>query len=89
MALGARPQDVARLVLGEGLKLALVGLALGFAASLAGARLLSNLLFGVGPTDALTLAAASALLITIAAIASTLPARRALRVQPAVALRQE
>jgi len=89
VALGARPKDVARLVLGEGLRLALVGLALGLTASLAGARLLSNLLFGVGPTDALTLAVASALLIAIAALASALPARRALRVQPAVALRQE
>jgi len=89
VALGARPHHVARLVLGEGLKLALLGLALGLAASLAGARLLSNLLFGVGTTDALTLAAASALLLAIALLASALPARRALRVQPAVALRQE
>jgi putative ABC transport system permease protein len=89
VALGARPTDVARLVLGEGLGLALLGLALGLAASLAGARLLSSLLFEIGPTDALTLAAASALLIAIAVLASALPARRALRVQPAVALRQE
>jgi putative ABC transport system permease protein len=76
-------------VLGEGLRLALLGLALGLAASLAGARLLSNLLFGVGPTDAFTLAAASVLLIAIAVLASALPTRRALRVQPALALRQE
>jgi len=89
VALGARPHHVARLVLGEGLRLALLGLALGLAVSLAGARLLSNLLFGVGPSDALTLAAASAMLLAIALLASALPARRALRVQPAVALRQE
>ena len=89
VALGARPRDVSRLVLVEGLKLGFLGLALGLAASLAGARLLSRLLFGVGPTDALTLLAASALLIAIALLASVLPARRALRVQPAVALRQE
>ena len=89
VAVGARPSDVSRLVLGEGLKLGLFGLALGLAASLGGARLLSKLLFGVGPTDALTLFAASALLIAIALGASALPARRALRVQPAVALRQE
>jgi putative ABC transport system permease protein len=89
VALGARPADVARLVLDEGLKLALLGLALGLAVSLAGARLLQSLLFGVGPADALTLAAASALLLAIAVLASALPTRRALRVQPAVALRQE
>jgi putative ABC transport system permease protein len=89
VALGARPTDVARVVLGEGLRLALLGLALGLAASLAGARLLSRLHFGVGPTDAITLAAASVLLFAIAVLASALPARRALRVQPAVALRQD
>lgn len=89
VALGARPRHVAHLVLGEGLKLALVGLLLGLAASLAGARLLSKLLFGVGPTDTLTLAAASGLLVAIAILASALPARRALGVEPAVALRQE
>jgi putative ABC transport system permease protein len=89
VALGARPRDVGRLVLGEGLRLAVLGLALGLAASLAGARLLSSLLFGVGPTDALTLTTASTLLIAIAVLASALPARRALRVQPSVALRQE
>jgi putative ABC transport system permease protein len=89
VAFGARPRDVGRLVLGEGLRPALLGLALGLAVSLAGARLLSSLLFGVGPDDAITLAAASALLIAIAVLASAVPARRALRVQPAVSLRQE
>ena len=89
VALGARPLDVARLVLDEGLRPAVLGVALGLAGVLAGARLLSSLLFGVRPTDGLTLAAASAILIALAALASALPARRALRVQPSVALREE
>jgi putative ABC transport system permease protein len=89
VSLGARPIDIARLVVTEGLRLTILGIALGLAGSLAGARLLSRLLFGVGPVDALTQAGASALLITVAVLACALPAWRALRVQPAVALRHE
>ncbi len=89
MSLGARPSDVVRLVLAEGLGLAVLGTALGLAGALAGARLLSSLLFGVGQADALTQAAASALLISVATLACALPAWRALRIQPSEALRHE
>jgi putative ABC transport system permease protein len=89
VALGARPADVSRLVLGEGLALAGAGTALGLAASLAAARLLRSLLFGVAPTDAATLAAASAVLLATAAVACAVPLRRALGLDPAAALRHE
>jgi putative ABC transport system permease protein len=89
MALGARPARVLRLVVGEGVLLATAGIAVGLAGALALTRLLANLLFGVTPTDPATLAAAVLLLASIAAVASYLPARRALRVDPAVALRAE
>jgi putative ABC transport system permease protein len=89
VSLGARPSDVVRPVLAEGLGLAILGTALGLAGALAGARLLSSLLFGVSHADALTQAAASALLISIAALVCALPAWRALRIQPSEALRHE
>ena len=89
VALGARPGHVARLVLGEALRPAVLGTALGFAGAIAATRLLSSLLFGVGPTDARTLVSACALLIAVTLLAAALPARRALRVQPAVALREQ
>jgi putative ABC transport system permease protein len=89
VALGARPIDVGRLVLGEGLALTAAGLALGLVAALLGARVLSALLFGVEPTDGATLAAASGLLVAVAGLACALPARRALRMDPAAALRHE
>jgi putative ABC transport system permease protein len=88
VTLGARPRDIARLVLREGLLPAALGVALGLAGAAFAARLVSNLLFGVGPTDALTLAGASILLLCVAALASALPAGRALRVQPSVTLRE-
>jgi len=88
VTLGARPLDVARLVLREGLLPAALGVAVGLAGALAAARVVSKLLFGVGPTDALTLAGASLLLLGVAALASVLPAGRALRVQPSVTLRE-
>ena len=88
VTLGARPLDVARLVLREGLLPAALGVAVGLAGALAAARVVSKLLFGVGPTDALTLAGASLLLLGVAALASLLPAGRALRVQPSVTLRE-
>lgn len=69
--------------------LAVVGLALGLAGATASARFLSSPLFGVGPTDTLTLSAAAALLLAVSLLASALPARRALRVHPAVALREQ
>jgi putative ABC transport system permease protein len=89
MALGARPRDVVANVLGEGARLAGAGLAVGFALALAGTRLLSSFLFGTSPTDALTYAAAAALLASMAVAASLVPALRASRVDPLVALRDD
>jgi hypothetical protein len=86
--LGARPRHVARLVAGEGLRPALAGVALGLAGAVPATRLLAGLLFGVDPLDGLTLAGSAALLPTVAVLAAALPARRALRVEPAAALRE-
>jgi putative ABC transport system permease protein len=87
MALGASRPAVLRLVLGEGARLAAVGVVLGLGAALAVSRLISGMLFAVKPTDPLTLAAVSAAVAAVAALASWLPARRASRVDPARALR--
>jgi len=89
MALGARRGDILRLYIGQGLKLLLVGLAIGLAASLALAPLLASLLFGVEPTDAPTLAGVTLVLLLVGAMACYLPARRATRVDPMIALRVE
>ena len=89
--LGAAPttRDVARLVLGEALLLAGAGVALGVAGAFATTRLIQSLLFGVTSTDAGTFAAISGLLVVTALVASYVPARRAMRVDPMVALRDE
>jgi ABC-type antimicrobial peptide transport system permease subunit len=89
MALGARRADVLRAVLGHGLRLTLVGVALGLAGALALTRFLSHLLYGVPPTDPLTYVGVSVLMISIALLASYLPARRAAGVDPMVSLRYE
>ena len=89
MALGARSADVLGLVLGQGLSLALVGVALGLAATLASSVVLTRLLFGVEPADLPTLAVASLILTIVALIASWLPAHRACRIAPIDALRSE
>jgi len=89
MALGARRGDILRLFVGQGLTLLVVGLAIGLAAAVALAPLLASLLFGVEPTDAPTLAGVTLLLLLVGAIASYLPARRATKVDPMVALRVE
>jgi ABC-type antimicrobial peptide transport system permease subunit len=89
MALGAQTADVRRLFLRHGLVLTSVGIMLGIGATLFVTRLMSALLFGVTPMDPVTYAAASALLATVALLATYLPARRAARVDPMVALRCE
>ncbi|HZT32229.1 MAG TPA: ABC transporter permease [Bryobacteraceae bacterium] len=89
MALGAAPGDVLRMLVGRSLALALAGTAAGLVAALALSRLLAGFLFGVTPTDAWTYAGISGLLLGVAGLASYLPARRALRVDPMIALRQE
>jgi putative ABC transport system permease protein len=89
MALGARPRQVLYGTLRGGLIMAGLGLAIGMAGSFALTRLLKNLLYGVKPTDPATFAIVSALLMAVAVGAAYLPARRAARVDPSVALRWE
>jgi putative ABC transport system permease protein len=89
MALGAGRGHVLRMVVGEGLKIGAAGLVLGVAASLALTRLMSGLLFGVSERDPLTFVALPVALLAIAGVAAWMPARRALRVDPMIALRAE
>jgi putative ABC transport system permease protein len=89
MALGARGSNVLGMVVGEALVLTLTGAGLGLAGALALTRLLSSLLYNVRPTDPLTLALVSLALLGVSALASYIPARRATRVDPMVALRYE
>ena len=89
MALGAQPRDILHVILGQGLKLLAIGVAVGLAASLALTRLMVNLLYGVRATDMLTFGTVAALLVLIALLACYIPARRAMRVDPLVALRYE
>jgi ABC-type antimicrobial peptide transport system permease subunit len=89
MALGAQHRNVMQLVLVEGAKMALAGVAGGTAAALGLTRLMVNELFGVAPQDPLTFAAVAILLTLVALLACYLPARHAVRVDPMVALRYE
>ena len=89
MALGARASEVRRMVLGQGMRLAGVGIALGLVGALALGQLMAGMLYQVQPRDPSTLALVSLLLILTAALASYLPSRRATRVDPMIALRSE
>ncbi len=89
MALGAQARQVMMPMLRQGLVLALAGIAIGLVGSVAAARVLAKFLFGVQPSDPLTYAVVSALLLSVALLASFIPSRRALRVDPLTALRSE
>jgi len=89
MALGARSADVLWMVLREALVLMLAGVAIGVPAALAASRLIASMLFGLTPWDPLTISAATLVLVAVAVLAGYLPARRASRVSPMVALRYE
>jgi ABC-type antimicrobial peptide transport system permease subunit len=89
MALGAQREDVMRLVLGQGARMALIGVAVGLAAALGLTQLMASQLFGVTAHDPLTFVLVAILLTLVALLACYLPARRAMRVDPTVALRYE
>jgi putative ABC transport system permease protein len=89
LALGAQSSDVVQMVLAQGATMALVGVAIGIVAAFALTRWMASLLFGVTPHDPLTFGSVAALLTLVALLASYLPARRAMRVDPMVALRYE
>jgi ABC-type antimicrobial peptide transport system permease subunit len=89
MALGARHGDVLGLVVGEGFRLALIGVAVGLAAAFGATRFLGGMLYRVSPTDPLTFVLVPAVLTAVAVVASYVPARRASRVDPMTALRYE
>jgi putative ABC transport system permease protein len=89
VALGAQPRDIVRMVLGEGLLLALIGIAIGVGGALALTRFLRSLLFEIKPTDPVTFVGIASLLVLVALAACYVPARRAMRVDPMIALRYE
>ena len=89
MALGAQTGTVLKLAVGYGMKLVIIGIAIGLIASFVLTRLMSTLLFGVTATDPTTFTLISLLLVGVAAIASYIPARRATKVDPIIALRYE
>ncbi len=89
MALGAQRRDVLGLVVGQGMKLAAVGVSAGLVGAFIASGVLRRLLYGVSPTDAATFAAVALLLLGVALIACYIPARRATKVDPVVALRGE
>jgi ABC-type antimicrobial peptide transport system permease subunit len=89
MALGAQGHDVLRQMLGEGMALVMIGVALGLAGAIALTRLMKTLLFGVSATDPLTFSVTAGLLLVVALFACIIPSRRATRVDPLVALRSE
>ena len=89
LALGGRPADVLRLIVGQGMRVVASGVLVGWLTALALTRLMSSLLFGVGAADAFTFVAVGLLLLAVAFAACCVPARRAVGMQPAVVLRNE
>jgi putative ABC transport system permease protein len=89
MALGAQRSDVLKLAVGQGLKLVLLGVVIGLIAAFGLTRVMASLLFGVSATDPATITTISIVLISVALLASYIPARRATKVDPLVALRYE
>jgi predicted permease len=89
MALGAKPTNVLGMVLRQGITLTLIGVAFGVVATFGATRLISSMIFGVSPYDPLTFVAVAAILSTVALLACYIPARRAMKVDPMVALRYE
>jgi ABC-type antimicrobial peptide transport system permease subunit len=89
MALGAQPPDVFRLVVGQGMRWTVMGVAIGLAGALGMTQLLETLVFGVSATDPATFIGTALALCAVALLASYLPARRAMRVDPVIALREE
>jgi putative ABC transport system permease protein len=89
MAVGAQGSDIVRLVLGQGLRTLLLGLALGAGIAILGTKLVASILYGLTPTDPLTYATVASILIAIGLLACYLPARRATQIDPAVVLRSE
>jgi predicted permease len=89
VALGASASDVLRMILGEGMRITLIGVGIGVAAALGLTRLIAKVIYGVGANDPLTFFGVTILLTVVALIACYIPARRALRVDPIVALRYE
>jgi putative ABC transport system permease protein len=89
MALGAKPREVFLLVVGQGMTLAFIGLLVGLPLALGMGRAVAGLLYGIGPNDFTTLASVAAILAAVAFVACYIPARRAMRVDPMVALRYE
>jgi len=89
LTLGALRKDVLWLILGHGTKMAMIGIAIGLGAAFGLTRLMTKLLFGVTPTDPLTFGGVTILLLLVALLACFVPARRAMQVDPMVALRHE